>query len=71
MKKLFERKVYLCCPDCRRRMKRVGNSGTDVMSYLIDYECQCGACWSYSVSRNFLRPGWSKEYPDRQDCEGN
>jgi hypothetical protein len=65
MKKLCEKKFYLCCPDCRQRMKRVGHSGSDVMSYLIDYHCRCGACWSYNVYRNGLVRGWSKEYRHR------
>src|SRR4051812_29329098 len=65
MKKLFPKPFYRSCPTCRRRMRRVGCSGDDVRSCVIDYECRCGEHWSYAVGRNVMQRGWSQEYPDK------
>jgi hypothetical protein len=67
MKNLFPKAFYRCCPDCIRRMKRVGLSGDTIMTCIIDYECRCGAHWSYIVGRNVMQRGWSKDYPVRAE----
>jgi hypothetical protein len=52
---------YRYCPECRRRMRRVGKEGVVPLSSppLVDryfYQCPCGCEWTYYSASNFLEP---------------
>lgn len=55
--KLFTKKFYLHCADCRTRMRRVIAVGHDIYSAELGYECPCGTCWAYTPYTNILRRG--------------